>query len=139
MAFLTDDDYKDQIKDSILATILENTASIRTKAEMKAQEQITSALAVRYDVPNIFNKTGDDRNHEVVMYMVDMVIYHIHSRINPGQVPALRNDRYVDAKDWLKMVAAGKLAPSLPIPAGEGIETKKDVQYGSRLARDPYY
>lgn len=139
MAFLTDDDYKDQIKDSILATIIENTASIRTKAELKAREQMTSALAMRFDVANIFNQLGEARNHEVIMYMIDMVVYHIHSRISPGQIPTVRNDRYADAMKWLDKVAAGKLEPNLPKPAATGIESKLDVQYGGRAARNPYY
>jgi hypothetical protein len=139
MAFLSESDYKSQIKDSILTMILENTDSIRTDAERKAQAQITSALNVRYDVPAIFAQVGEARNAEVVMTMVDMVLYHIHSRINPGQVPKLRNDRYVDAKEWLKMVASGKLEPFLPKPAGADEGIKNDVQFNSMQPRNPYY
>lgn len=139
MAFLTDDDYKDQVKDSVLATIIENTSSLRTKAENKAQAQLTSALNVRYDVAAVFAAAGDARNSEVVMYMVDMVLYHLHSRINPGQVPELRKERYQDAMDWMKMVASGKLEPDLPKPSGSLEGTKLDVQYGGRAPRQPYY
>jgi phage gp36-like protein len=139
MAFLTDDDYKDQVKDNVLATIIENTSSLRTKAELKAQAQLTSALNMRYDVPAVFAAAGDARNAEVVMYMVDVVLYHLHSRLNPGQVPELRKERYQDALDWMKMVASGKLEPDLPKPSGDLEGTKLDVQYGGRPPRQPYY
>jgi len=139
MAFLVDADYNAQVKGAILTTILEGNASLRTDAERKAQEQMTSALNVRFDAAAVFAATGDSRNAEVVMYMVDIVLYHLHSRINPGQVPQLRMDRYEDALTWLKSVASGKLEPSLPKPSGADEGSKFDVQYGSRKARDPYY
>lgn len=139
MAFLIDDDYKDQIKDAILNAILEGSTSTRTKAELKAQEQITAALNVRFDAAAVFAATGDSRNAMVIMVMIDLSVYHLHSRISPGQVPQLRADRYQDALDWLKSVASGKLEPSLPKPAGADEGIKYDVQYGGRTARDPYY
>jgi hypothetical protein len=139
MAFLTDDDYKSQVKDNILANVLEGTASLRVDAERKAQEQMISALNVRFDVTAIFAATGDARNAEVVMYMVDMVLYHLHSRINPGQVPEVRKHRYEDAMSWMKSVAGGKLEPNLPKPDVDGEDSKADVQYGSRTKRDTYW
>lgn len=139
MAFLTDTDYKSQIKDNILSTVLENTASLRTDAERKAQAQLTSALNVRFDVPAIFAASGDARNAEVVMYMIDLALYHLHSRINPGQVPQLRSDRYQDAVNWMKAVASGKLEPDLPKPEFDSEGSKADVQYGGRTRRDTYW
>lgn len=139
MAFLTDDDYKDQIKDAILSTILDGSATNRTRAERKAQEQITAALNVRFDAAAVFAATGDARNDMIIMIMVDLTVYHLHSRISPGQVPQVRAERYQDALDWLKSVAGGKLEPSLPKPSGADEGIKYDVQYGGRAARDPYY
>lgn len=140
MAFLVDNDYKMHIKDEILSTVLGAAAStIRPDAERKAQAQLTSVLNVRYDVPGIFAQSGEARNAEVVMYMVDMVIYHVHSRISPGQVPENVKARYQDALDWIKMVAAGKLDPDLPKPAGSNEGVKNDVKWGGRDPRDPYY
>lgn len=142
MPFLVDADYKDQVKDEILAIIIDNTSSIRTNTELKAEAELTGYLAVRYDVTNIFNKTGTSRNAMIVMIYVDMVLYHLHSRINPGQVPQLRIDRYNEAKRWLEMVAAGSLKPDLPLVGdqdGDGVDDKEVIQWGGRAARDPYY
>lgn len=50
---------------------------------------------------------GDNRNQQLVMYMVDVVLYHIHSRIAPRNIPQLRMDRYDAAISWLKNVAKG--------------------------------
>jgi hypothetical protein len=139
MVFLTTEDFKQHIKDEILASITGNDFSLLDSAELRAIAQMTDALSVRYDVPNIFNKAGAARNQGVVMRLVDMVLYHLHSRINPGQVPQLRAERYTDCLEWLRFVAAGKFMPDLPLPAGASEGTKLDVQYGGRTARDPYF
>jgi phage gp36-like protein len=139
MAFLTAADYTGQVQNTILQEVIQTDDTLRTSTELKVQAQVTSYLATRYDVPEIFNKLGEERNAQVVMLMVDMVLYHLHSRISPGQVPQVRNDRYADAIEWLKMVAAGQLMPDLPEPAGDDEGTKAGVMYGSREARDPYF
>lgn len=139
MAFLTDDDYKMHIKDEVLATIMGAQAVVRTKAERSAQSQLTSVLNLRYDVPNIFNQTGDSRNAEIVMYMCDLSVYHMHSRLTPGQVPDNVKERYQDALNWIKMVSGGKLEPDLPKPAGTDEGVKNDTKWGGRPARNPYY
>ena len=142
MVYLTIDDYKAQIKDDILTRILEGDDNLRLDAEKKAVAQAQSRLNVRYDVQNIFNKTGEDRNYELVMYLVDMSLYHIHSRINPGQVPELRMNRYQDAMDWLKNVGAGDWNPGFP-GKGDADEDGRDdgegVQWGSSTPRNPYF
>jgi hypothetical protein len=50
---------------------------------------------------------GDNRNQQIVGAMVDIVLYHLHSRIAPHNVPALRFDRYKDVMAWLKNCAKG--------------------------------
>ncbi len=65
---------------------------------------------------------GDNRNQQIVMYLIDITLYHLHSRINPRNVPELRMIRY-DGNDpkqtggalgWLKRVAAGDVSADLP-------------------------
>lgn len=142
MAFLTDDDYKAQIKDDILARLLENSATMREDAERKAIAQAQSRLANRYDVPAIFSLSGQARNAELVMYLVDMSLYHLHSRLTPGQVPEVRNSRYADALEWLKAVSSGDWNPGFPLVGdsdGDGIDDKNVVQGGSSTPRNPYF
>jgi len=142
MPFLTADDYKAQVKDSILDTITESTAALLTDAENKALAQIKSRLNGRFNMDTEMAKAGADRNSELVMYMVDMVLYHLHSRITPGQVPELRSQRYQDAMEWLKAVASGDFMPALTAK-GDADEDDTDdgnpIQHGGRTARDPYF
>jgi hypothetical protein len=45
--------------------------------------------------------------------MIDIALYHIHSRIAPRNIPDLRVKRYDDAKKWLKMCAHGDITPNI--------------------------
>lgn len=142
MAFLTDDDYKDQIQDAQLAALTVGDTFARERMEGKVQEEISLALRVRYDVPSIFSKEGAGRNQWLVAAMVDMVIYHLHKRINPGQVPELRLTAYTNAKEDLDKIARGEFLPDLPLVGdadGDGTDDKNVVQSGGRPPRNPYY
>lgn len=141
MPFLTLDDYAEHIQEDILNSVIQSEDTLRTNCELKAESEMTSYLAMRFDATNIFNKEGAARNFSVVMFMIDITLYHLHSRIAPGQLPQLRIDRYNEAKRWLEMVASGKLKPDLPVVDVEedGVNDKSSLQFGSLDARDPYY
>jgi hypothetical protein len=76
---------------------------------------------------------GDNRNPQMVNYMVDVVLYHIHSRIAPRNIPDLRVKRYDDAIGWLKSCAKGDwITASLPkIQPKSGMRSR----WGSRLPK----
>jgi signal peptidase I len=65
---------------------------------------------------------GDNRNQQIVMYLLDITLYHLHSRINPRNIPDLRKERYDGnnatqnggAIAWLKRVASGDITADLP-------------------------
>ena len=113
MAFLNETDYGVQIRTEILSTV-KNTDAL-PKAELMAQAEMESFLNARFDVANIFNKMDAERNPIILMYLIDIVLYHLHSNISPRNIPELRGIRYEAAIDWLKMVASGKINPDLPI------------------------
>ena len=114
MSFLTDQDYDVQTRSTILS-VLTTDALSRANAENMAQEEITSYLRPRgYDVAAIFSATGTGRNSLIIMYMIDMAVYHLHSSIAGRAIPKNREDRYKAAIEWLNKVNHGKLDPSLP-------------------------
>jgi hypothetical protein len=58
---------------------------------------------------------GDNRSQMLVLFMIDMVLYQLHSRISPRNIPEIRESRYEAAKSWLKNVARGNEITA-PIP-----------------------
>lgn len=74
--------------------------------------------------------TGDNRNQQLVNYLIDIVLYHVHTRIAPRNIPELRVKRYDDAIKWLKMAGRGEITAALPL-----IQPKsgRRIRYGGKV------
>ena len=79
---------------------------------------------------------GDNRNRQVVLYLIDILLYHLHSRINPNQIPMLRKVRYNGdspaelggAIGWLKSIQKGRVSLNCP----EIVQTQGlSIRFGS--------
>ena len=84
---------------------------------------------------------GDNRNQQIVLYLIDITLYHLHSRINPRNVPDLRKERYNGnsptdsggAIGWLKSVAHGNVNADLPeFAPSQGLS----MRYGNAATYD---
>jgi len=136
MSFLTSADYGLQIRHEIKNLLTDGDDVLLVDAALAAQVEMESYLRGRYDCDAIFTASGpvaavpasgdtpaveaqpDTRNRLLVMYLVDMALYHLHSRQNPRNVPQIRQDRYDQALSWLKMARKGELSVGLPpLPA----------------------
>jgi hypothetical protein len=113
MPFLTDDDYDVQTRPELLSVIASSSLS-RQKAELMAQAIIDEAINKRYDTAAIFSATGDDRSIIVIMYLIDITLYILHSKVATRAIPKAREDNFKTAKEWLKLVNIGRLNPDLP-------------------------
>lgn len=123
--FLTEADYNVQVRTEIKNLLTGGSSETLEKAELAAQAEMESYLRARYDVAEIFNKTGAERHPVIIMYMIDVVLYHLHSNISPRNVPQLRMDRYDAAIKWLTMVSKEQINPDLPLlPDNESIVFK---------------
>lgn len=119
MPFINKQDYFKQIKEEVFDQVTDDSTQIRLDAELAGQAEVESYLRDRFDVANIFNKTGEQRHPLILLYLIDIVLYHIHSRINPINIPDIRQVRYDNAIEWLKKVAKGEISPDLPIKEDE--------------------
>lgn len=107
--------------------------------ELRAQAEMTSYLrAGGYDTAAIFSASGAARNDSLVMFLVDMVLYHIHSRIAPRNIPELREIRYTAAIDWLKALKNGDVDAGLPTLTVGGI-TQTDFRTGGNVPLQHHY
>jgi hypothetical protein len=79
---------------------------------------------------------GDNRDQQMVMYFIDITLFHLHSRIAPQNIPQLRVDRYNAAIDWLKMCANGDVTPKLTkIQPKEGMR----IRWGGNVRNQNNY
>ncbi|WP_051881892.1 phage protein Gp36 family protein [Chryseobacterium soli] len=120
MPFLIETDYEVQIRNWIKQIIIQRKEDVRHQAELASQAEMEGYLRQRYNVAQIFSATGENRNALIILYMVDIVIYHLHSNKAGDVIPELRIIRYNAAKDWLKAVAKGDISPDLPEKPDEG-------------------
>lgn len=136
MQFLLETDFRSLIKDGELNILTGGDNTLLTTTEQRAIDEMTGYLSVRYNTDTIFAQTEGDRNDLIVMYLCDIVLYHLHSRIAPDDIPEFRRDRYVGARDWLEKTADGFTNPVLPrVEEGES-----PLKYGnSSPKQNPYY
>ena len=74
---------------------------------------------------------GDNRNQQLVEYMMDIVVYKLYKRISPKDIPTGRVDAYSVALGWLKQAAKGTdITADIPkvIPA-----SGKRIRWGSNI------
>jgi len=116
MAFIDKTDYEDSINENILDDITESDDTKLDVATSRAITQAKGYLNARYDIENIFNKIGDDRNPVILMYSIDIALYHLHSLLNPRKIPKYRETRFEKAVEWFEAVRDSMInPPDLPI------------------------
>lgn len=86
--------------------------------EDRAVAEMVGYLNKTYNVEAIFGARGADRHALILMYAIDITLYHLFTIHNPYKMSGIRKDRYERAMEWIKMVAAGDItiggAPRLP-------------------------
>ncbi len=135
--WLEEKDFQKQIKADILDRIVQNDTSIILDAERAAIVELQGMLRIKYDVAAIFSQAGTQRNALVVMLLVDILLYHVHSRLNANQIPDIRKERYDNAIATLKDLGAGKMDIGLPLIINAEGETQSPagMSYQGELKR----
>lgn len=108
--FITQEDYDASIHREILDALTRSDSAIVEICEDRAVAEMRGYLSGRYDVDAIFSAEGEARNQLVLMLAVDIAVYHLFSIHNPQKMSQIRKDRYERAVEWLKQVAACKIA-----------------------------
>jgi len=140
MKFVLKDEVLALIKINVLDDLTEDNDILLNKVELIAISEIDSYIGSKYNLDAVFNRVGDDRNMFLINLVVDIMLYHLHSRLTPNFIPEIRVTRYDKAISYLYEVSKGKIAPNIPLnvlPINSrsseslyGSETKvNDVQY----------
>ena len=124
--FISLEDYDASIHREILDSLLRQGTSdydpqIIEICEDRAISEMKSYLNKKYDCQAIFSQTGAERHPLILMFALDITIYHIFCQHNPYKMSKIREDRYERAIKWLKGVMKGDItvegAPLLPSDA----------------------
>ena len=121
--FINIEDYDATIHREILDSLLRKESAsydpqIIEICEDRAVAEMRSYMNNTYDCNTIFSATGDDRHALILMFAIDITVYHIFCQHNPYKIAKIRQDRYDRAVEWLKGVMKGDItidgAPLLP-------------------------
>lgn len=113
--FLTDQDYDASVHREILDAVTRDDAALIKICEDRAVKDMRNSLHQRYDCNAIFSAQGDERDPMLVMFCVDIAVYHLFTMHNPRNMSQIRDDRYKRAIAWLKGVGRGNdIAEGLP-------------------------
>jgi hypothetical protein len=83
-------------------------------------------------------QAGDNRSLQVLQCVVDITLFHLHSRLAPGNIPALRMERYDNAKEWLRMAGGQNDAITADIPLKQPTQGQR-VRFGSNPKNVNWY
>lgn len=121
--FITLTDYDATIHREILDSLLRTGSEtfdpqIVEICEDRAVSEMRSYLGKQYDCDAIFSARSAERHQLILMFAVDITVYHIFCQHNPYKMSKIRQDRYDRAIEWLKGVMQGDVtidgAPLLP-------------------------
>lgn len=110
--FITITDYDASIHREILDALLRKDSAnydpqIIEICENRAIAEMRGYLNKTYDCEALFTARGEQRNQLVLMFALDMAIYHIFCQHNPYKISKTREERYKRAVEWLKGVMKG--------------------------------
>ena len=108
--------YQRVITERHLMQLIEQDTALLDETEAVGIREMSAYLCQRFDTDALFEDGKATDYPEVVMYLTDIVLYHLHTRLAPGKVPEVRAQRYLDAQKWLTDVREGKLCADLPLP-----------------------
>ena len=111
MAYITDADFYTVITPDVLTEIVAASSITKEAAIEMAKSQAADYLHTKYDTEALFAKEGAERHKTLLMYVIDMCLYHLHAGLSGRNIPELRQKRYDDAIKWLEKVNTGKIAP----------------------------
>lgn len=76
------------------------------------------------------------RNPFVVLKLVDLILYDLHSKYARRAMPQTVVDRYNEAKEWVTRVGDGRIDADLPVLSTELAAETTDIRYSSHEAED---
>ena len=129
--FINITDYDASIHREILDAVSRQDEAIIEVIEDRAIAEMKGYLFTRYNTDLIFATQGTDRHQLILMFAIDIAIYHLFCIHNPVKLSQMRKDRYDRALAWLKQV--GNINNPLPV---EGLPLRETDP--GKEAESPY-
>lgn len=133
MQYISKNDLYRVISQQELDDLTEGSDILITETEGTAIEEAIGYLNTRFDTEKIFTST---KNSLLVMYLCDVTLYHLFSRVAPDHIPELRDTRYKSAINWFEKIADGFISPNLPTKSKS---EKMPIRFGGSQTKQNHY
>lgn len=128
--FLTFEDFDPSVQEELRRILA--TDDVLMVCENRAVQMAKNYLRKRYNIGEIFAKTGNDRDPVLVECLANIAIYKVFSSVMPRQIPETRRDLYHEATEYLRRASLHAGSPDalfLDFPLAE--EAKDNTFRGS--------
>ncbi len=134
MAFLQQSELKTVADPNIIVTITGMDETITDLIIAECIDVMKGYLSRYYDINNIFNKTGDDRNLTILKHLKSLVIYEVYMR-HTREINAAAQKRYDEAMLFLEKLNTGdffikNLPPLSTQLSSPNAEQDQQVRFG---------
>lgn len=136
MSYVTTEEIKTHLYEEQIDVITAGDDTILQSAIDAAMSEAKGYLRA-FDIPAEFNKTGNQRNSLLIIFLKDIAVWHFVNICNVNTDLSLRLERYKRAIDWLKAVQKGDVVPDLELLS----EDKQTgiILFNSNPKRDNHY
>lgn len=102
--------------------------------EQTAIEELSNHINVRYNAEAAY--AADPKSALLKMYTADVLLYHLHTKAAPDNIPEKRTERYKAAISWAEKLADGFINANFPLK-----ETKPNttMRYGGHEKQSHYF
>lgn len=135
--YIQPNDFKGRISDDLLDMAVENDESILEYCSKAAEDSLRGYLGHLYDVAGELDKTGLDRNYQLLSWALSIAAYHVFLRLPDVDIPEKVKNDYDECLGDLENISKGKFTINLaPLtgddPQGDGVGLRR---MGSRTPR----
>jgi hypothetical protein len=120
-----------------LPTLIYYKQAGQTEEDFKVYEVITTTIAGESPetTPAKFSEYNG-RNPFVILKLVDLILYDLHSKYARRLMPQIVIDRYKEAVEWVQRVGDGLIDADLPVLDSGTLSESSDIRYNSHPAED---
>jgi len=113
MNFLTIEDLTSLMKKNVINDLTENNYTLLNQLEEMSVGQIDASIGFKFAT----HAALQARNPYLIMLLIDVMVYHLSSRMTHVSMQEIVDARYEDAKATLLNISSGKIIPNLPLNA----------------------
>ena len=123
--YILQTDYKGRISNDLLQMAIEEDDDVLNYCSKIAEDSLKGYLGHMYDIVPELEKTGLNRNYQLLSWALSIAVYHVFLRLPDVDIPEKVKTDYEECLTDMENISKGKFIINLPNrqdeePQGEG-------------------